>query len=536
MELPIAQLTDAWREPPRGQAREQAASSAARRTVLTAAGAAAGTALLSGAADAASSSTHHGQPLLGAKARHLVGRFSYGVTPALAREVRKHGGARDWFEWQLHPGRIHDPGGRALDSWFPHLRWSPAKVAHQNDLGKVGGWEVMADYQNWLLLRRMRSRQQVLELMTEFWENHFNVPVGADGVYTWRVRYGHLIRARALGSFESLLQAVSVHPAMGIYLGNAVSDKDHPNENQGRELLEIHTVGLGARYDEHDVVNSARILTGWQVDMWRSWDAGYNELAHYTGKVRVLGFHSPNRSADGKRVTRAYLRYLAHHPSTATHLATKLATAFVSDDPPRALIRRLAHVYRAHGTQIRPVLRALVDSREFRHSAGKVIRDPENDLVATYRLMGVRVAKPHTSDRAAHQLVWQAGSIGQAPMAWPAPNGRPTVGAAWSSPSRVMGSMDTHYSMSGGWWPAKGVHYPTPMSWVPGKSVRFDHLVDHMAQRILHRHADKRLQRACRQAVGVGAHEQITKDHPLIQWMFPRLLTTFFDSPDFLRR
>jgi hypothetical protein len=510
---------------------------AARRTVLAGAGLAAGaglTASLEGSAYAAV--PRASVPLLSTQARHLVGRFSYGVTPALARQVRAHGGAQKWFEWQLNPGRVKDDAGEALHAWFPHLKWSPAKVAEENDSGRVGGWEVMADYQNSLLLRRMQSQRQVLETMAEFWENHFNVPVSADGVYTWRVRYGSLIRARALSSFESLLQGVSVHPAMGMYLGNAVSDKDHPNENQGRELLELHTVGLDAGYPERNVVASARILTGWRVDMWDTWAAFYDAGSHDTQPVRVLGFHSRNHSPDGRQVTRAYLRYLAHHPATAHHIAGKLAVAFVSDNPPKSLVNHLAQVYLRHGTQIRPVLAALVASSEFRHSVGAKIRDPENDLVATYRLMNVRVAKPDADERAAHQLLWQADGMGMMPMSWPAPNGQPAVGAAWASPSRVMGSMSTHYSMSGGWWPNQGIHYPEKTSWLPKPATRFDRLVDHLAQRILQRHASPALQKACREAVGVGASEQITADHPVMQWLFPRLLTTFFDSPDFLRR
>ncbi len=511
---------------------------AARRTVLAGAGLAAGATLVTGLDGTAyAAAPRAGAPLLSTQARHLVGRFSYGVTPALARQVRAHGGAQQWFQWQLNPGRVKDHAGEALHAWFPHLKWSPATVAEENDSGRVGGWEVMADYQNSLLLRRMQSQRQVLETMAEFWENHFNVPVSADGVYTWRVRYGNLIRARALTSFESLLQAVSVHPAMGMYLGNAVSDKDHPNENQGRELLELHTVGLGAGYTEAQVVASARILTGWRVDMWDTWAAFYDAGSHDTKPVRVLGFRSRNHSADGRKVTRDYLRYLAHHPATAHHIAGKLAVAFVSDNPSKALVNHLAQVYLRHGTQIRPVLTALVQSAEFRHSVGAKIRDPENDLVATYRLMGVKVAKPDDPDRAAHQLLWQSDGMGMMPMSWPAPNGQPIVGAAWASPSRVMGSMSTHYAMSGGWWPSKGIHYPERTSWLPARATRFDHLVDHLAQRILQRQAGPALQKACREAVGgVGAHEQITADHPVMQWLFPALLTTFFDSPDFLRR
>jgi hypothetical protein len=512
-----------------------------RRTVLTGAGAAAAATVLAGPLDAAYADTaatavSRSSSLLSTQQRHLVGRFSYGVTPALASEVRKHGGAQQWFDWQLDPSRISDTAGDALRSWYPTMSWSVGKIVSETEAGNIGGWQIMADYQNWLLMRRMVSRRQVLEIMTEFWENHFNVPVSADGVYTWRRDYGEVIRSRALGSFESLLQAVSVHPAMGLYLGNAVSDAEHPNENQGRELLELHTVGLGAGYTEKHVVSSARILTGWQVDVWNTWKAGYNEMAHWTGKVRVLDFHAANSSEDGRRLTRDYLRYLAHHPATAQHIAAKLATVFVSDTPPRSLVDHLASVYLAHGTQIRPVLRALVASSAFRSSVGAKIRDPENDLVASYRLMGVKVAKPDADDRAAHQLVWLAEGMGMMPMSWPAPNGQPIVGAAWASPSRVMGSMGTHYSMAFGWWPNKGISYPTPVSWLPAPTTRFDDLVEHLSQRILHRHASATVQKACREAVGLSASTMIDKDHALVRWEFGRLLTTFFDSPDFLRR
>jgi hypothetical protein len=172
-----------------------------RRTVMAGAGLAVGGAVVAGPAEAATYRAAGSPSLLSTHARHLVGRFSYGVTPALAREVTHKGGAHPWFEWQLTPGRVHDPDGDALDTWFPHLKWSTSRIAAENDSGKVGGWEVMADYQNWLLLRRMRSRRQVLEIMTEFWENHFNVPVSADGVYTYRKHYGDAIRARSLDSF-----------------------------------------------------------------------------------------------------------------------------------------------------------------------------------------------------------------------------------------------------------------------------------------------------------------------------------------------
>jgi Protein of unknown function (DUF1800) len=510
---------------------------AARRAVIAGAGLVAGATLLPEAANAAASYTPRQAPdigLLPTQGHHLVGRFAYGVTPELAHQVRSQGGARAWFDRQLSPERIRDRGAGRVVGWFPGLSWTPAHLWHQN-LSGMPGWQVMEDYQSSVLLRRIMSRRQLLETMTEFWENHFHVPVYADGVFTWRKRYGDVIRARALDSFESLLRATATHPAMGMYLGNAVSDKNHPNENQGRELLELHTVGVG-NYTEDDVKSSARILTGYQVDMWNTWSAGYNELAHWTGPVRVGSFRAANRSSDGRPVTKAYLHHLAHHPDTAHRIATKLATVFVRDHPPSSLVDRLARVYLAHGTQVRPVLRALVDSSAFRASVGAKVRDPEGDLVATYRALGITIRKPTVRESAPHQIIWQAGTIGQGVGEWPRPDGQPVDNGSWASPSRMLGSLSTHYGLSGGWWPTQDIHYRKPTSWLPRPSVRFDVLVDHMSQQILHRHASATLLQACCQAVDAKPSTVVDRNHPVMRWLFPRLLTTFLDSPQHFRR
>jgi hypothetical protein len=518
---------------------DRSAARAGRRALVAGTGLAAGATLLPRAAAAADSAyvagRHRGATLLGTQARHLVGRFSYGVTPALARQVRNHGGAAKWFEWQLAPGRISDADTSRIVTWFPGLAWSPSRIWHETVSGGMPGWEVMQDYQSWVLLRRMTSNRQLLETMTEFWENHLHVPVFADGVYTWRKRYGDLMRKHALDSFESLLWASTTHPAMGIYLDNAVSDKDHPNENLGRELLELHTVGVG-NYTESDVKSSARILTGWRVDEWNTWAATYDPSAHWVGRVRVGDFTAHNGSSDGRRVTRAYLHYLAHHPDTAHRIAARLATVFVHDDPPRTLVNHLAKVYRAHGTQIRPVLRVLVESRAFKDAVGDKIRDPEGDLVATYRALGVTIKKPTTRDSAPHQIIWQASSIGQGVAEWPRPDGQPVDSASWASPSRMMGSMSFHYGASGGWWPTKDIHYRPALSWLPKPTTPFQVLVDHLSQQILHRHSTDTLLKACCQAVAARPHDQIDADHPVMRWLFPRLLTTFLDSPAHFRR
>ncbi len=484
---------------------------------------------------------HRGAPLLKQADRHLVDRFSYGNTPALTKQVRRAGGARAWFAQQLRPGGVPDGPTDRLITWWPSLTRGPLDLWTRNVDGTEGGWEVMADYQRWILLRRITTARPVAELMAEFWMNHFNVPVHGDGTFTYRFAYDQAIRRAALGTFEDLLLTATTHPAMGIYLNNAVSTKQHPNENLGRELLELHTVGYGA-YDEDDVKDSARILTGYLVDMWRSWDAAYSPEDHATGPVSVLGFRHANAAADGRPVVEAYLRYLARHPATARRIARKLCVKFVGDAPSAALVESLAQVYLDNATAIKPVLQALVASKEFGRSAGAKVRDPSEEIVATYRVLRVTLSDPPAGDNgyAARAILWQAGSIGAVPFDWPRPDGQPVDNQSWSSPARLLASMETHWAMSGGWWPKDGIRYRSAQAWLPSKRVRFDVLVDHLSQQLLGRHSTARLLKACVEVCPGDWHvrpsSKIEADHPLVRWGFHRVLATILDSPDHFTR
>ena len=473
--------------------------------------------------------------LLPPSQRHLVTRFGYGVDATLARDVRRAGGASAWFEKQLtRPGAFPDRSADAVRRWWPDLDRKPAELWQRQVQEVRGGWQVMEDYGRWLLVRRIRTRRPVLEKMTEFWEAMLHVPVSGDAQFTWRVDYGDTIRRHALGRFDRMLTETTTHPAMLIFLSAATSTKRAPNENLGRELLELHTLGAG-NYDENDVKASARILTGWHVDLWESWRPSYVKEDHWTGKVRVRGFAHANRKGDGRELTREYLRYLAHHPSTAEHIAERLATKFVRDDPPRALVRRLAKVYLENDTEIVPVLRALVASKEFRASAGDKLRDPSEDVVATYRALGVEVGRPTRNDSGGNAILWQASGLGLSPHAWPRPDGTPVTDAVWASPSRALGSMSMHWSMAGGWWPSHGLRYREPSEWVPSKKpIRFKDLVDEVSRDLLHRPASKRLLETARLATGCKAREKIDREHGLYQWGFPRLLAAVLDSPDHL--
>lgn len=182
------------------------------------------------------------------------------------------------------------------------------------------------------------------------------------------------------------------------------------------------------------------------------------------------------------------------------------------------------------------MLRALVASTAFTGSVGAKVRDPGEDLVATYRALGVRITRPTADRDAANALLWQVDGLGTKPFDWPRPDGQPVDNRSWASPSRLLASMDVHLSLCGGWWPDEGINYHRPAWWLPKSPIRFDLLVDHLSQVILHRHSTSQLLEACCLAVNLGPHERITRDHPLVRWDMPRLLTTFLDSPAFLTR
>jgi uncharacterized protein (DUF1800 family) len=508
-----------------------------RRTALTAGATAAAVAGSSAARASAATSYAPGSypatTVLPEADRHLLSRFSYGITPKLRDEVLAAGGGRAWLDAQL--AAPYDPTDLRRTDWWPHLA-NDAATIWKNDQAKVrAGWQVMEDYGRRVLHRRIVGTHQVREVMTELWENLLHVPTAADGVFTWRVPYGERLRELALTSYDQLLQAAVTHEAMTIFLSGYSSTRTHPNENLGRELLELYTVGAGT-FTEDDVKAAARILTGYRIDMWRTFGSSYVTANHWTGPVQVLGFSHANSNPDGRGVVKALLSYLARHPRTATRIARRLATAFVSDSPPAALVERLASVYLANDTRIVPVLQALVASPEFAASAGAKLRTPAEDLVATYRLLGVRIAKPATDSSVANAIIWQAGDLGQAPMTWPRPDGAPLVATAWASPSRVLASMDVHWSMAGGWWPKAEGSYPTYASWAPVAPITFRDLVDHLSRLLHHRPSDAGLLEAACLATGIQPDAVATQSNGVLGWLMPSLLVTLLDHPRWYQR
>ena len=466
---------------------------------------------------------------------HMMNRLGCGYSRGTWQQMRRAGGASAWFRQQLHPEDVAESSKAAsLLDWFPDLRESPARKWTRQQQDSKGGWEYALDLANYSMLRRVYSRRQVFESMVELWSNHLHVPANGDLSWVQRFDYDRLIRRHALGRFDEMLVAASLHPAMLLYLDNWRSVRNAPNENHGRELLELHTVGRTSGYTEQMVKDSARILSGYTVRAFDSWEGHYDPKRHTTGAVSVLGFSDPNRSEDGSRLTTEYLRYLAHHPATARTIARKLAVRFVSDSPSSELVAHLAKVFRSSGTDITATLKALVAHKEFQSSVGDKVRTPVEDLVATVRVLGVESRRPSGERSFARSISWLHQSM--VLYQWPRPDGPPDRNSAWCSATRMLSSFRMHWNLAGGWYPTGAVSYRKPASWLPERRIRFDQYVDHLCRLLHGRRSTPRLLEAAVQAVGCTPGEIITRDHALADWLFVRLLGALLDCPQHMTR
>ena len=462
--------------------------------------------------------------------RLLMARMGTGFSRRTWKQMQRAGSAKRWFREQLEPERIPESTrAAALPDWFPDLAQSAAEKVENRDNDVKNVWEYARDLAAITILRRAYSNRPVLETMTDFWSNHLHIPADADLPWMWRASYDDLLRRHALGTFEDLLREATLHPAMLLYLDNFRSRRRSPNENHGRELLELHTVGRDGGYTEAMVKDAAKILSGHTVHVYNTWEPYYQSGYHALGAVSVLGFEHPNAAPDGREVTVALLKHLAHHPATARTLARRLAVKFVSDDPSESLVQHLADVYLASGTAIGPVLKALVRSDEFKASAGAKVRTPVEDLVATMRVLDVRAQAPSRDSDYARALPWVHGSVQV--YQWPMPDGAPEDNAAWSTTSRLLSSFNMHWAQTGGWWPSNGVRYRPPSHWMPRDPLRLDAYVDHLSRTFFGTPAPERLVRTAVQATGLPAREVVSRDHAVASWLGVRLIGALLDTP-----
>lgn len=285
------------------------------------------------------------------------------------------------------------------------------------------------------LLRAVYSKWQLRERMAAFWSDHFNI-YGRKVVdfgkayatthlsYYLQADQMNVVRRHALGRFPDLLQASAHSPAMLGYLDNQLSHAGVANENYAREIMELHTLGVGGGYTQRDVQEVARCLTGWTIEdrfAHRRGTFRFDPARHDNGEKRVLGQTIPagGGEADGVRV----LTILSSHPATARFIAGKLVRHFHgSDDPART--NRLAAIYTATGGDIAAMLRPLLVSDDL-PDAPPILKRPWDFLASA-----LRHADADTDAGAGVQKHLLA--MGQPLFEWPMPNGYPEKTTAWT--------------------------------------------------------------------------------------------------------
>lgn len=270
----------------------------------------------------------------------------------------------------------------------------------------------------------------LLARMTEFWFNHLNVFVGKGTVRPFVGHYVvNVIRPNALGRFEDLLLASAQHPAMLFYLDQAQSNSRGLNENYARELMELHTLGVNGGYTQADVRELARILTGWTVNLKDGEGFRFAERLHDRGDKTLLGRpFSANGMAEGEEA----IRLLARQPATARRIATRLASFFVADQPPPALVDRLSKTFLATQGDIRAVMRTLVSAPEFWADGNQLFKTPLD-----YACSVLTVAGGVKERRDMAQALGFLAQAGQPMHGWQTPDGYKTDAATWLAPEAL---------------------------------------------------------------------------------------------------
>jgi uncharacterized protein (DUF1800 family) len=287
------------------------------------------------------------------------------------------------------------------------------------------------------------------ERLVVFWSNHFCISANKGGLARmWAGSFEReAIRPHVLGRFGDMLKAVEQHPAMLFFLDNQQSlgpdsragqnRKRGLNENLAREIMELHTLGVGGGYTQDDVTSFARIITGWtfagrQGRLGTPGTFAFNANAHEPGAQQVMG---KSYAAGGLEQGEAVLADLARHPSTAKHIAEKFARHFVADDPPPALVALLQDTFTRTDGDLKALALALADSDEAWQASLTKMRSPYEFLVASGRIL-TRV--PEEPGR----FLGALNVLGQ-PLWSPAgPNGFPDTNAAWAAPEGMKLRLD----------------------------------------------------------------------------------------------
>ncbi len=463
-------------------------------------------------------------------AAHLLSRFTFGAKPGEVDEVLKIG-IENWFQQQLAGNQTDEDVAERLKSYdalnlsntqvlaqFPNgaeLR----KMAIQDGLiskdsialfdkkefkGKLKEYrkqkglreekELYRQFINQKILRAVYSQNQLHEVLTDFWFNHFNVSITKNQCARFIPAYERdVIRPNVTGKFQDLLLATAKSPAMLVYLDNFSSvgindDFENPNnkrrkraaltvdqqqkikkrkksqglnENYAREVMELHTLGVDGGYTQADVTEAARVLTGWTIYPMKEYGASVNirkvldkigednlkskGFVHEGDFLFAMNRHDPKeKTVLGKKFKSGgyqdgvqLLTMLAHHPSTAKFISKKLAVRFVNDNPPQALIDKMAKTFNDKNGNIAEVLLVMVSLPEFwsAEALRAKTKSPFEYAISSVRALDANVNMPY-------QLNDWVTRMGQKLYFYQAPTGFPDRGQYWINTGSLLSRMN----------------------------------------------------------------------------------------------
>ena len=422
-------------------------------------------ALLGGALAAPAETRKADVVVLSARDLNLLNRLTWGVNPSIAQEFASLGPDK-FLDRQLHPppvsklpadaraaidalGISHsllvtfvadiDQQAKAANAITDPPQRQAAQTAVQEALNKAGRAAAIRS-----LLRDLYSPDQLREQMSWFWFNHFNVHLYKSNIRLLIGDYEDTLRTHALGHFRDLLAATLHHPAMLRYLDNDQNAAGHINENYAREIMELHSLGVGSGYSQGDVQELARILTGAGVNQGAAEPKLKPELLSQYVHSGLFEFN-PNRHDYGDKLFLGRnikgrglaeideaLDMISRAPATAHFISRKLAVYFVSDNPSPQLVDRMAATFRQTDGDIAAVLKTMFTSPEFKDSLGTQFKDPMH-----YAISAVRLAYDDKVVLNVGPILGWLGRMAEPLYGHDTPDGFPLIEAAWSAPGQM---------------------------------------------------------------------------------------------------
>jgi len=506
-----------------------------------------------------------------------LSRMSFGIRPGDIDSFLALGGTDDerlqaYVNQQLNPDSIDDSdfetrynaaGFETLHKTHEQL-YADHIASNPYDSNDDTYWEWYSkpayELVDATILRAVFSKKQLVEVLADFWHNHFNIFFWQDDGVPLLVSYNRdVLRANLLGNFRQMLEAVAKHPSMLYYLNQNNSSDAGPNENFARELFELHTLGaenyLGVRdpnsvekdadgiaigYVDNDVYEAARCLTGWRIDDdLGEWEDGIEKTGnfiyfkpwHDRFNKLVLGRYIEADQPDMKDGMDV-LDLLANHPGTARHIARKLCRRFIADVPPDSVVQAAAATFmefRSAPDQLKRVMETILLSAELKQSWGNKIKRPQE---AAYSMMR---ALNSNFTRVPSGVSWLIGMMGQPIFERRSPDGYPDVKEAWANSMSILYRWNMAVGIADNWMDDdQGRTMQTDVYGQTPVEIRTANgLADFWIPRLLGKAIsdEGRAAIAAVMAQEYGADETLPDDH--VQYVLPAMVEVILMSPEF---